>query len=63
MIFGKQDLTYDIEAAWTFHGLGLIWVLAEVISKVLDYLQTTSQFLNKKGFHKQLSKFLIRKYN
>ena len=35
--FGKQDLTYGIEAAWISHGLGLIWVLADVISKVHDY--------------------------
>ena len=35
--FGKQDLTYGIEAAWISHGLGLIWVLADVISKVHVY--------------------------
>ena len=34
---GKQDLTYGIEAAWISHGLGLIWVLADVISKVHVY--------------------------
>ena len=35
--FGKQDLTYGLEAAWISHGLGLIWFLVDVISKVHDY--------------------------
>ena len=34
---GKQDSIYGIEAAWTSHGLELIWVLAFVISKVHVY--------------------------
>ena len=33
----ETGLTYEIEAAWTSHGLELIWVLAVVISKVHVY--------------------------
>ena len=35
--YGKQDLMYGIEAAWTSQGLERIWVLAFVISKVHVY--------------------------
>ena len=34
---GQQDLIYRIEAAWTCHGLELIWILAVVILKVHVY--------------------------
>ena len=58
--FVKQVLTYGIKAAWISHGLGLIWVLADAISKFArlwnNYLQTTSQLLYKKSFHKQFYK-------
>ena len=51
--FGKQDLTYGIEAAWISHGLGLIWVLADVIAKVHVYGTTIyRQPANCYTFHK-----------
>ena len=64
--FGEHELTYGMEAAWISHGLGLIWVLVDVISKVFDYGTTIYRqpvVVKKNSFHKQLSKFLIRKYN
>ena len=34
---GKHDLIYGIEATWISHGIGLIGVLAIVISREHDY--------------------------
>ena len=31
--YGKHDLIEGIKAAWIFHGIGLSWVLAIVISR------------------------------
>ena len=53
----------SLDIPWTGTDLGLSRCDIKGARLWNNYLQTTSQLLYKNNFHKQLSKFFIRKYN
>ena len=63
MRYGKQDLIYGIEAAWTRTDMGLSRCDIKGARLWNHHLQTTYQLLYKKSVHKQLSNALIWTYN